>query len=342
MISVILPVYNAERWIGDALRSLSSQGTAAMEIIAIDDGSTDASIRVLKRSSDRSLSVRLLRNESNLGIVATLNRGLDQAQGDYVARMDADDICMPDRFARQIAFLEQTGCDICGSWFIEFGQGIPRTVRWPHSESALRAAMLFQNTLCHPTIMAKREVFEQLRYREDYRLAEDYDLFGRACTKFRVANVPAPLLRYRRHSQQATQAKIDAMQDITCQIRLEMLSRQKFNATSEEQRLHNMIRAPSSIRNENDLRCIEEWLLKLYAAHDKEDARSVVASQWVRACIRAAPLGQTMWHIFQASPLREAAKMSASTMLDLRVLSVLKLDYHSRPFNILRRFGLSA
>ncbi len=342
LISVILPFHNAERWIGQALESLQNQGSVQTEVIAIDDGSTDKSASIVQRSTSSGLNVRLLRNERNLGIIASLNRGLDVAQGNFIARMDADDICAPQRLSRQISFLENTGTDLCGSWFVEFGQGPSRITRFPHTEPTLRAAMLFQNTICHPTVMARRKIFDRYRYREEYRLVEDYDLFGRVLADFRCANIPEPLLRYRRHPQQATQAKRDAMELVNQRIRLDILKAQGIAASTEEQRLHNLIRAPYSIRNISDLHGIEEWLLKLSAMHSDIDTKKVIASQWIRACIRAAPLGKDMWNTFRKSPLKQASGSRASTFIDLGLLAATKLDYRSTPFEMLRRLGLSA
>lgn len=341
-ISVIIPVYNGGKWLAKALASVEEQQDGSIEIIVIDDGSTDRSPEIAEQAKLTFKNMKLLRNEHNLGIVASLNRGLDAARGRYIARMDSDDVCRPTRFVKQLAFLERTGVDLCGSWFTEFGQGLARTVRWPHQESALRAAMLFQNTICHPTLMARREVFEHFRYREEYRLAEDYDLFARASAKFRIANIPEVLLRYRRHAQQATQAKRDAMERITRQIRRQALQSQRIDATVEEQRLHNLIRAPSSIIAIDDLEGIEAWLVRLHASQGDPLAKSVVASQWVRACIRAAPLGKRMWSTFRSSPLHGTSAGGSMTDMDLRILSLLKLNYGSKPFDIMRRFGLSA
>ncbi|MCW0202494.1 MAG: glycosyltransferase [Rhodanobacter thiooxydans] len=342
-ISVVLPFYNASSWLASALRSLARQTLPALEIIAIDDGSTDGSDSVISDvSRSEGLPVKIIRNEENMGIIYSLNLGLDVAQGDYIARMDADDICMPNRFARQIEFLNVTGYDICGSWFVEFGHGISRTARWPHSESALRTSMLFQNTLCHPTVMSRREVFDRYRYREDYRLVEDYDLFSRAMGEFRVANVPEALIRYRRHTEQATQTKRDAMELVNERIRGNILCAQGIDASDEEIRLHNMIRAPYSIYHAADLEGIEKWLLKLHERHSQFDSRKVIASQWIRACIRAAPLGARMWNAFRLSPLRQAAGSGISQMIDISILAASHLDYRSAPFTTLRRLGLSA
>jgi glycosyltransferase involved in cell wall biosynthesis len=340
-ISVILPVYNAEKWLTACLVSLAAQTNQEFEIIAIDDGSTDSSADILKHANRNGLPIRILRNESNRGIVCSLNRGLEQAQGKYIARMDADDVALPNRFTHQILFLETTGCDLCGSWFTEFGQGIPRIVHWPHHENAVRAAMLFQNAILHPSVISKREVFEEYQYREEYRLAEDYDLFSRACGKYRLANVPEALLRYRRHPMQASQKKRIEMEQITCRIRAEALRQQGFEPTTEELRIHNLVRAPRSIFEKDDLEAIEQWLLKLYDMQSDPFAKRVIASQWIRACIRAAPLRKDMWKSFRSSPLHQAAGTSRISDADVYILAMMGLDHQARIFNVLRQFGLS-
>jgi len=343
-----MPCFNAARWLEAAVHSLQRQEHAHLEIVAVDDGSTDATGEILERAAGSDARVRIVHLERNQGLVAALNRGIAEARGAFIARMDADDIALPQRLRRQVGYLAATGLDLCGSWFVEFGQGIPRTVRWPHGEMAVKAALLFQNPICHPTVLARRQVFERFQYREDDRMAtgrdchaEDYDLFSRASAEFRLGNVPEALLRYRRHAGQATQARRDAMECVARRIRLATLAGQGYSPTPEEQRLHNLIRAPASIGRLEDLRGVEQWLDKLCTAQSDPGARRVIASQWIRACIRAAPLGRAMWQAWRASPLHEAAGQSGAG-IDLRILSVLKLDYRSRPFDLLRRFGLSA
>lgn len=341
-ISVILPAHNAERWLAPAIDSVLAQTHRDFELIAIDDGSRDGTRAIIEAAAVRDARVRPLVFDENRGIIAALNAGLDIAAGAFIARMDADDICLPERFATQRAYLEETGLDLCGSWFVEFGQGFPRTVRWPASEPALRAAMLFQNTLCHPTVFARRAVFDRFRYREAFRMVEDYDLFGRACGEFRLANLPAALLKYRRHPQQATQAKRDAMEAVNQRIRANVLEAQGFTPSAEELRLHNLVRAPQSIRDIADLEGIERWLRKLHDAHADAEARRAIASQWTRACIRAAPLGRAMHAAWRSSRLRTAAGSGALASMDLVILSALRLDYRSGVFDQLRRLGLSA
>lgn len=342
LVSVIMPCFNAGRWLGKAVDSLLAQSYGRIEIIAINDGSTDDTGDILDAVARRDTRLRVVHAGTNLGIVSALNRGLDVADGSLIARMDADDICKPRRLERQVAFLESGAADICGSWFIEFGQGPRRTTRWPHATDAVEAAMLFQNAICHPTLVAKREVFDRFRYREDFRLAEDYDLLSRAMRDFRIANVAEPLLYYRRHPAQATQASRLRMEAITKNIRRQALASRNIFPDAGQARLHDLIRAPASITDPRDLAGIEAWLLSLLERPWTPGATRVIASQWIRACVRAAPLGAAMREAFRRSPLTKVSQSGFMTGVDLAALSLMKLDYRSRGFSFLRRLGLSA
>lgn len=342
LVSVVMPCFNAGRWLGKAIDSLLAQSYRRIEIIAINDGSTDDSGDILDGVARRDARLRVVHAESNLGIVSALNRGLDIASGSLIARMDADDICKPRRLEKQVAFLEAGSTDICGSWFIEFGQGPRRTTRWPHATDAVEASMLFQNAVCHPTLVAKRRVFDRFRYREEFRLAEDYDLLSRAMQDFRIANVAEPLLYYRRHPAQATQVSRLRMEAITRSIRRQALASSGIFPDDEQARLHDLIRAPASITDPRDLAGIEAWLLSLLERPWTPDARKAIASQWIRACVRAAPLGAAMRDAFRKSPLTKIAQSGFMAGMDLTALSLMKLDYGSRGFSFLRRLGLSA
>lgn len=343
LISIILPIYNAAPWLSKAIQSVAyaAKGGRA-EVIAVDDGSTDGSPAILRKIDIPRVPIHIIENKENQGIVYSLNRALDFAQGDLLARMDADDFCMPERFMLQWRHMEEQGLDLCGSWIVEFGQGLARTVRFPHTELAARTAMLFQNSICHPTAMARRAVFERYRYRNEYSMAEDYDLFSRAMSDFKIGNIPKVLLRYRRHSGQITQAKRTSVEAVSNRIRLQILAARGIQFSEEQGRIHNLIRGAHSITHAKDLELAGEWLLKLYFDAPSDEARRVIAEQWIRACIRAAPLGPEMWHIFRSSRLCGALAPGAQVYVDLLALSLLRLRYDSRAFLLMRRYGLSA
>ena len=339
LVSVVVPCFNAQRWLGAALDSLQRQTHRELEIVAVDDASTDGTAAVLAERAGADSRIRAFRLERNAGPGAAANRALAECQGAFIARLDADDEALPERIETQLAFLRRTGVDLCGSWFVDYGPGLHRTVRWPHEEAAVKAGLLFGNPICHPTLLARREVFDAFRYGDEQRLAEDYDLLSRASTRFRMALVPRALTRYRRHPAQASTLKRDALEAVTRRIRLENLARQGIAATPEEQRLHNLVRAPRSIERLDDLLGVERWLRRLRDAHADPAARRLVASQWLRACIRAAPLGRAMWQAWRASELRAEA---GGADLELRALALARLDYAGPAFAWLRRLGLAA
>ena len=122
-ISVIMPAYNAEKYIREAIDSILAQTYTDFEFIIIDDASTDATASIVESYSDER--IRFFRNEHNMGVANTLNRGLDLAVGEYIARMDSDDISLPERFAKQVEFMDtHTDVIVCGSNAIVFGDGI--------------------------------------------------------------------------------------------------------------------------------------------------------------------------------------------------------------------------
>ncbi|GGY62919.1 glycosly transferase [Cellvibrio zantedeschiae] len=342
LISVIIPCFNAEKWIAKSINSILEQTYNNFEILVFNDGSQDDSLKIIKTITLKSASIKIINEPCNNGIVYSLNRSIAEAQGKFIARMDADDVAHPQRLERQVKFLSENNVDLCGTWFKEFGQGAPRITRWPTSHQALEASLLFQNTICHPTIMARREVFDDFPYREEFNLAEDYDFFSRAIKKYKFNNIPEPLLNYRRHSSQATQAKKERMELITRQIRVNALQSIGVFPTEQQALVHNTIRAPQSICTLRELELIEEWLTFLLCEKKSSEFNSIVASQWIRACIRAAPLGGEMRKKYFSSHLLTWIKPSSLMNFDVFALSVLKLNYNSEAFKILRRMGLSA
>jgi len=206
LISVILPVYNAGRYVGQAIESILGQTLGNFELIVIDDGSTDASSDVIKRYAAQDRRIVPVSRE-NRGLVATLNEGIDLARGQWIARMDADDIALPNRFERQIAHLRQTGADLCGGAVRCFGNR-KAVWRFPISHEGCEAQLLFDVPFAHPTVIGRKELFATLRYDPAFETSEDYDLWQRAwAAGYRMINVPDVVLRYRVHGGQVSQQR---------------------------------------------------------------------------------------------------------------------------------------
>jgi GT2 family glycosyltransferase len=206
-ISVVMPVYNAGRFLAPALDSVLAQTFFDFELIAIDDGSTDDSGKVLADFAARDPRVRIFSQE-NQGIVATLNRALALARAPLVARMDADDICRADRFAKQLAYMQHHPeiAAISGAMDVidESGTYL-RTDAFPTLPDAIDSELLHRNCVCHPAVMARTEVLRSLGgYRRSVQYAEDYDLWLRISEVGRVANLPDVLLSHRVHAKKTS------------------------------------------------------------------------------------------------------------------------------------------
>ena len=202
-----MPVYNGEKYLKEAVESVLEQTLSDFELIIVDDCSTDATSEIIAGFSDSRIVY--LRNEKNLKISDALNRGISAAVGEYIARMDADDISMPERFEIQARFLDKNpDVSVVGCGIELFGAGIaPSFRRFSATKTDMEADLIFSSPLAHPSVMFRRSLFwkEGFYYDPEFNGMEDYDLFWRISRKHRLSSVPDILLRYRLHGGQITQ-----------------------------------------------------------------------------------------------------------------------------------------
>lgn len=204
LISVILPVYNAERYIKESVDSILKQTYSNLELIIIDDCSIDGTAQILDSYTDPRI-VRIT-NDRNRGIVYSLNCGLSAARGVYIARMDADDISLPNRFERQLEYMKNHPEVIISScWFETFGAH-NNVVKFQEKHDNIYPEFLFGNHFLHPGYFmdAVKMRKHNLSYDENMKLVEDYDMAIRAGSIGMLANVPEVLLKYRVHDKQTS------------------------------------------------------------------------------------------------------------------------------------------
>jgi glycosyltransferase involved in cell wall biosynthesis len=203
-ISVIMSVYNGGEYLKEAIDSILNQTFSNFEFLIVNDASIDSTSTILSQYSDPR--IRVIDNESNKGLTYSLNLMLDQSRGNYIGRMDADDIALPKRLEIQYKFMEmhlETG--ICGSFVESFIQGTPKKqiVRFPKTDMGIRAFAFFQSPFCHPSTMFRKEIIDKyhLQYSSLYIKSEDYALWVELLKYTRGATIPQVLLKYRRHEQ---------------------------------------------------------------------------------------------------------------------------------------------
>lgn len=199
MISVIMPVYNAQQYLREAIDSVLDQTFSDFEFIIFDDGSTDESLKIIQSYQDPR--IRLISGKGNRKLVPPLNEAMQMAKGKYLARMDSDDISLSNRFEEQVAFMEKNpDIDVCGTFFRTIGGRVNLSKVYPIFDLEIKLAMLFYCPFAHPTVMMRRSTMinKCFFYDKQFLYAEDYDLWSRmsafGCT---FHNIPEVLLRYR-------------------------------------------------------------------------------------------------------------------------------------------------
>jgi glycosyltransferase involved in cell wall biosynthesis len=242
-----MPVYNGERFLGEAIESILRQTTGDLELLIVDDGSTDRSVEIARAYDDPR--IRLVRNPGNQGIVASLNRGLDlvQAQdrdaGRYVARMDADDVSLPDRLEKQVRFMDDhLDVGVCGGGVVgidALGHAELAARSTPITHEDIVCGQIFGAGLAHPTVMLRADLVRRgLRYDASYRYAQDYDLWTRCARVTKLAAIPQAVLRYRAHLSSVSHGHQKEQEACAARIRGRQLGALGVEPTLTESALH--------------------------------------------------------------------------------------------------------
>lgn len=201
-ISVILPAYNTEAYLGKAIQSLLDQSFRDFELLIINDGSTDKTEDIIRSFSDPRIVY--IKNEQNYGLIDTLNKGIDISRGKYIARMDGDDICLATRFAYQKSMLDQhPGIAAIASTIIFINKAGEQTGSWDLDKrtidpQAIRSKMPYENCIAHPSVMMRSSVLKEMKYKPGQKNIEDYDLWLRLMIRgYGITKVTEPQLLYR-------------------------------------------------------------------------------------------------------------------------------------------------
>lgn len=239
-VSVLLPVYNAEKFVAEAIDSILSQTFADFEFIIINDGSTDRTAEIIRNYKDSR--IRFFDNRKNQGLIAALNQGLDIALGEYIARMDADDIAYPERLARQIEFMDancsvgivSSNVRIFGDRFGELGDKRNEDSKNPISLGVLD--WFHGCKLYHPAAMMRISFLKKfnLHYNPDYIACEDYELWSRAARYTKIVNIQDVLLNYRWHDGSVTTLQRNVQLENTKRVQDNILN---FCISDEKDRL---------------------------------------------------------------------------------------------------------
>ena len=342
LISVTMPVYNGEKYLAEAIESILSQTFVDFEFIITDDGSTDGTIGILQKFQNKDSRIRLIVREHK-GLSNTANEMLDLARGKWIARMDADDIALPQRFERQLQWLTQTDADICGSWVQLFGTADKRILKYPQSDDAIKMALLFNCSFAHPAVILKTELVKKLRYNLAWVKVEDYELWVRAaCAGWKMTNIPEVLLMYRQHSEQISSASSVLQQQLSQKIRSRYWDFVSNSLQLKKEWIGEVLklRDPlSPTANMSDVDAAFNVLL----AESHGESRVVIFEHITRLYYRAATKTNGLDALASWSRLNEnyGEGFAVSIKIKLWLLSVLDINAESKVFSWLKRFYFS-
>lgn len=236
-----MPVYNTEKYLGEAIESILVQTFTDFEFIIVDDASTDNSPAIIEEYWKSDPRIRVLRNDENVGLGVSLQRGLKLAKGEFIARMDADDISTPDRFEKQHAFLTAHP-DICilggDEWIIDQDGTVTGELITSKLAGVLRWNMLLGNGVItpHPCAMIRKSFLEQMGGFGNQRAAQDFELWSRTFTmnQLPIANLSDKILFYRQHSQTNTITLKDEQEEVAVSTRRQTIEKMLGEKILEE------------------------------------------------------------------------------------------------------------
>lgn len=269
LVSIILPVYNAENSLFDALNSVCKQTYKNLQIIVINDGSTDKSYDSVKNLIELDSRIEYF-SKLNEGLIKTLNMGISLSKGDLIARMDADDICTYDRIQIQVDYmLNNLSVGLLGSAIDLFGER-DGLVFYETDPSILKLKLFFQNQFAHPSVMIRKKVLtdNNLYYSEEFLHVEDYALWCKMVEYCDIANLDTALLNYRvsKSSVSASASKkIDERNTMHYRVYAAYFNSFKIRYTNQDIKIHRAIsvNSPYYFSNFKDLDVVEKWLMNL-------------------------------------------------------------------------------
>lgn len=354
-VSVLMPVFNGEKYLAQAINSILKQSFDNFEFLIIDGGSTDNSIGIIESFNDSRIKL-IHQGKNEPGFASALNMGLDMAKGKYIARMDCDDISHPRRLEKQVDFMElnpQIG--ISGTWIKIFGERKGLEI-YPLTNQEIQAKLFFSCPLAHPSVIFRTSLLRKndLYYDLEFdKICEDYEFWIRCSNFFPLANIPEFLLFYRFLSTSLSHSNIGKKRRIRCKGKIykKNLAALNIEPTEEEYNLHLSLLLPSLMNNiiSISIKKIEKWILKLYRAnlkanqYNNELFSQYLANIWFRFCFikafRAGNLGFKIWKRFKQFPLSD--KNSVSLIKKIKFVSIAFLSQKPTIWNFFINFILS-
>ncbi len=286
-----MPVFNRAGMIAEAINSIQTQSLSNLEIVVVDDGSTDDTVAVVEAIDDPRL--RLIRHERNQGIPGARNTGLAAARGDFIAWLDSDDLARPRRLELQLAFLEANpNIAMVGACAATIGTGVKRKLRSaPGRHEIIRPTLLFRAAFKQSSLIGRAAILKNYPYNPDFPVCEDLDMFLRVSADHRVANLPEVLMERRDHAGQIVKQQAARVREFKRPLFAAEFDRLGIAADDTELDRHILLgRLRRRAVDREFIDWTERWLTRIIAANHRlrvyndDGLAYVCALFWARAC----------------------------------------------------------
>jgi len=299
LITVLMPVHNGERYIGEAIFSILKQTFRDFELLIINDHSTDKTLNVINLYKDDK--IRLIHNNKKLGLAVTRQKGVDLSRGRIIAFLDSDDISHPDRLKDQIKYLNNDrNLGVIGSWVELIDSNGKRTGKvWKHAsdQKLIPSILFFRSCFTQSAITLKKEILKRFPFRKEFWAAPDYDLLTRLSCKFEMSNIPKILTYYRYHESNMSKDYQDEITVCVNKIFKRNIANLGIQATDQDILVHRMLEPGKIDYKIEEINMIENWLNKLIAKNrekklfDETSFQRIISDYWFKICASSACKG---------------------------------------------------
>jgi glycosyltransferase involved in cell wall biosynthesis len=327
-----MPVYNAERYVSEAIESILNQIYSRIEfIIVIDEGCSDDSAGIVRNWANHDTRIRF--SFMPHGNACKARRlGISLAQGQYIAHMDADDVSLPERLTTQLDWMDHTRVDICGCCVKTF-DGTDGFYWFPETHEAIRHELFFRIALFTPTMLLRAEIAKE-HLLEGRRFFEDYELWIRLVSRYRVGNVPQVLYKWRSYPQQASRRRSKDLEEEYRAYRPHHFFALFPEASSEDYAALACVAEKRPLSNLAHLERAGFFLARLARTSDRF-LRRRMAERWFAVCRRSAHLGWGSYRLYRSIAPRFDAPEGKRAMFTMQLACALRIRTDSWIYNTL-------
>ncbi len=304
LVTVLMPVYNAEKFVAAAIQSILDQTFPDFELLVIDDGSTDNSAAIIK--SFRDDRIVYTKNETNLKLITTLNKGLELANGKYIVRLDADDLATETRIQDQVEFMEANPkVGLSGTWYEAFGS-VSSIGKNPISNAEIRYMSFYQCPIIHPSTIFRTSVIREnnLRYNMGFPHAEDYELWGQFAEVSELANIPKALLKYRVHENNISKLQNETQKYNSYRIKKQLFQKVGVTASDHDLDLFQKMNHQVNILKLTELDRLGVLISKMLEGNvesqylDQAWFADLLRKKWFETCENHSYYGFSVWKLY--------------------------------------------